>query len=515
MTIPPSELSPTDIPRPPDPSDPTPSPESKKPWYLQIHTQILLALVLAVAVAGAMRGAGYDAAFEVTLPEEGRVAAVEQVKALSMKAGAVAAEPTDGAIEVRGDVGAFQVAMSDLKEAGYSVEVASAPVTYEVFNFIGALFLRLLKMIIVPLVLASVVTGMLGIGDTRALGRLGIKTLIYYTATTGLAVFAGLLVVNILQPGTGDVEGARALMESAKPPTLAPTPLADVFLGIVPTNVAQALAKGDLLSVIFFSIVLGLATVTVGERGRSLAAVFESFNDVIMKITDWVMLTAPVGVFALLAAVLLKTGFGLLFDLGWYMIAVVVGLAVHAFIVLPTLLMVLGRANPLTFAKAMLPALLTAFSTSSSSATLPVTLDSVTDRAGYNRQTSSFVLPLGATINMDGTALYESVAAIFIANLYGIDLTLGQQVTIFLVASLAAVGAAGIPSAGLVTMIMVLKAVGLPLEGIGLIAGVDRLLDMCRTTVNVWGDSVGVAVIDRFEPAARPGEPGAMGSSES
>jgi proton glutamate symport protein len=235
------------------------------------------------------------------------------------------------------------------------------------------------------------------------------------------------------------------------------------------------------------------------ERARPLLDFFQSLNDAMMKMADWIIKLTPVGVFALLAAVVAQTGPSIFANLGKYMVTVLLGLAVHAAITLPLLLKFVGRVNPAHYVPQLAPALTTAFSTSSSSATLPVTIDCVEDRAGVSPRVSSFVLPIGATINMDGTALYESIAAVFIAQVYGIDLTIGQQVLVFLTATLAAIGAAGIPSAGLVTMAIVLNAVGLPLEGIGMILAVDRILDMCRTTVNVWGDAVGCAVVARLE----------------
>jgi proton glutamate symport protein len=244
----------------------------------------------------------------------------------------------------------------------------------------------------------------------------------------------------------------------------------------------------------------------LGDKGRPLTDLFESLNDAMMKLTDWVIRLAPIGVFALLAAVVVDTGPGIFANLGKYMATVLLGLAVHALVTLPLLLKLVGRASPKRFFSAVAPALTTAFSTASSSATLPLSIDCVETRAKVSSRVSSFVLPLGATINMDGTALYESVAAVFIAQVYGIDLSLGQQILIFLTATLAAIGAAGIPSAGLVTMAIVLNAVGLPLEGIGMILAVDRILDMCRTSVNVWGDTVGCAVVARLTSEETPAE---------
>jgi solute carrier family 1 (neuronal/epithelial high affinity glutamate transporter), member 1 len=248
-----------------------------------------------------------------------------------------------------------------------------------------------------------------------------------------------------------------------------------------------------------FSLLLGAVLTTLGKKADPLIGVFDSLNEAMLKMADWVIQLTPFGVFALLARVVIETGPSIFANLGKYMFTVLLGLAIHALVVLPLLLKYMGRTSPSRYFACVAPALTTAFSTASSSATLPLTMDCVESRAGLSKRVSSFVLPIGATINMDGTALYESVAAVFIAQAYGIDLSFPQQVVVFLTATLAAIGAAGIPSAGLVTMAIVLNAVGLPLEGIGMILAVDRLLDMCRTTVNVWGDTVGCAVVSRFE----------------
>jgi len=268
---------------------------------------------------------------------------------------------------------------------------------------------------------------------------------------------------------------------------------------MIPANPIEAMANMNILPLIVFALFLGAVLTTLGSRGRPLIEFFDSLNDAMMKMADIVIMLTPVGVFALIAKVVADTGFSIFANLGKYMFTVLLGLTVHAFVTLPVILRFIGGANPRRYVGKISPALTTAFSTSSSSATLPVTLDCVEEGAGISSRVSSFVLPLGATINMDGTALYESVAAVFIAQVYGIDLTFPQQTMVFLTATLAAIGAAGIPSAGLVTMAIVLKAVGLPLEGIGMILAVDRILDMCRTTVNVWGDAVGCAVISRLQ----------------
>lgn len=359
--------------------------------------------------------------------------------------------------------------------------------------FVGDIFLRLLKMIIVPLVLSSVVVGISSI-DVKNLGRLGAKTLLFYVSTTSLAVVVGLLAVNFVRPGDG------VAIETDYVPPVEPAPLSEVFLNIVPVNPFAVMAESfDLLSVIFFSILLGVAVAAVGEPAAPVRRFFAGLEAVMMRITDWVMKLAPIGIFALLFELVLSTGADVVGDLARYMGTVLGALLFHGLVTLPALLWLFARISPLQMFRALSPALLTAFSTASSSSTLPVTIESCERRAGVDGKVASFVLPLGATVNMDGTALYEAVAAIFIAQAFGIVLDPGQQVVVFLTATLAAIGAAGVPSAGLVTMIIVLEAVGLPLEGIGLLVAVDRVLDMTRTTVNVWGDACGAAVIAASE----------------
>jgi len=360
---------------------------------------------------------------------------------------------------------------------------------------IGTIFITLLKMLIVPLILASMVLGVARVGDIRKLGGLGGRTFIFYFVTTFASVFVGLVVVNIIRPGVGAPELAGSVPEAAR----TTTGFWDVILNMIPSNPVEAMANMDILPIIFFALFMGAILTTIGEKAKPLVNLFDSLNEVMMKMAEVVIKLTPYGVFALLASVVAETGPSIFTNLGKYMITVLIGLAIHALVTLPLVLRFIGGVNPRRYFAAIAPALTTAFSTASSSATLPLTIESVEERAGVNKRVSSFVLPIGATINMDGTALYESIAAVFIAQVYGIDLSFGQQILVFLTATLAAVGAAGIPSAGLVTMAVVLNAVGLPLEGIGMILAVDRILDMCRTTVNVWGDTVGCAVISRLE----------------
>jgi len=367
---------------------------------------------------------------------------------------------------------------------------------------LGQIFIKLLKMLIVPLILASMITGVARVGDIRKLGGLGGRTFVFYITTTFASVFVGLVLVNLIQPGVGAPEIGGDVPDAVRTHVT----IGSILLNMIPSNPVKAMAEMQILPLIVFSLLFGAVLTTMGERGKPLTSLFESLNDAMMKLTDWVIQLAPVGVFALLASVVMETGPGIFANLGKYMATVLLGLAVHALVTLPLLLRLLGGVNPRKYFEKVAPALTTSFSTASSSATLPLTIDCVENRAKVSPRVSSFVLPLGATINMDGTALYESVAAVFIAQVYGIDLTISQQVLIFLTATLAAIGAAGIPSAGLVTMAIVLNAVGLPLEGIGMILAVDRILDMCRTSVNVWGDTVGCAVVARLMKEKPPAE---------
>lgn len=372
----------------------------------------------------------------------------------------------------------------------YAGELASS------LGFLGELFLNALKLIIVPLIVASMVSGVTSLGDIRKLGNLGASTVIYYLATTSIAVVIGIIAVNVIQPGVGG-----AIDASIAAPEATEYSILDVILGMFPPNIIEAAARTDVMPLIVFSLVFGAVLTTVGKKAEPVIHFFDVINEVILKIVGYLMLFAPIGVFGLIA--------GKLGDVGWaafqieliktakYSGTVLAGLAVHGMVALPLILYFLARRNPIKYLGNTAEAVVTAFSTASSSATLPVTMDAVETRARISNKIAGFVLPLGATINMDGTALYEAVAAIFIAQLYGVDLTAGTQVVIFLTAILASVGAAGIPQAGLVTMVMVLNAAGLPTEGIGSILAVDWFLDRFRTATNVWGDVIATAVIEK------------------
>jgi len=370
-------------------------------------------------------------------------------------------------------------------------------------GWIGAFFLDALKMVVVPLVVSSMVVGISGLGDVRRLGRTGAITLSYYLITTGLAVLLGILLVNVIRPGVGFEWAGAELPDIVRGKER--TGLTDIFRSLVTPNLVDSAAKTDILPLIVFSLLFGGALTTLGEKGKTVIRVFEGVNDAILKIVFLILLLAPVGVFALVASRLGQAGGGGAFvaeiqRIGLFALTVIVGLFLHGCVVLPLILFFAARRSPWKHAAHFTSALSTAFSTASSSATLPVTIECAEERAHISKRSSLFVLPLGATVNMDGTALYESVAAIFIAQASGIPLGPIDQVLIFLAATLASIGAAGIPEAGLVTMVIVLRAVGLPLEGIGMLLAIDWFLDRCRTTVNVWGDSVGAAVLDRLDP---------------
>lgn len=382
---------------------------------------------------------------------------------------------------------------------------------YASYAFIGTLFLNALKMIIVPLITSSIICGIAGIGGNNNLGRLGGKTILFYACSSLLAILIGLTTVNLIQPGVIDGEAAGSSLNLTvdsgeldsvlnKVEGRSASDISDVFIRMIPTNVVAAAAEGQMLGLIFFCLLFGFFMTRIdSERGKTLTNFWQGIFDVSMLITMWVMRFAPIGVFGLVAKTVTATGFAAFMPLLKFFFAVLIALLVHAFIALPLLLRFVGGVNPRRFMVAMSPVMLTAFSTASSSATLPLTLKTVENEVGVSNDVGSFVLPLGATINMDGTALYECVAAMFIAQAYGLDLTIVQQFTIVLVALLTSIGVAGIPAASLVAITVILGVIGLPLEGLGLLLVTDRILDMIRTSVNVFSDASGAAIIARSE----------------
>lgn len=378
-----------------------------------------------------------------------------------------------------------------------------------IYGFIGEFFLRLLQMLIVPLIASAMISGISSLASEGALGRLGLKTVFYYFTTTLLSVVTGLFFVNWIRPGQISGEAVTQVLGLTRSSEeiekvlgeRSASDLVDVFLRMVPRNVVEVASQnGQMLAVIFFSLLFGFfMTRASGETGHILKKFWQGVYEVMLMITEWVMRFAPIGVFGLVAKVSATTApqdFRILFA---FFITVLLALGFHLFITLTLLLRGVGKINPINHFRALFPALLTAFSTSSSSATLPVTLDCLERRAGVSHRITSFVTPLGATVNMDGTALYECVAVIFIAQLYGVELTFQQQFLTVVLALLTSVGVAGIPSASLVAIMVILSSLKLPVEAIGVLLVFDRLLDMCRTAVNVFSDACGAVIIAKTE----------------
>ena len=354
----------------------------------------------------------------------------------------------------------------------------------------GTLFLNLIRMIIVPLVLSSLVVGAASTGDVRKLGRMGGKTIAFYLITTAIAVTIGLILGNVINPGAGLQMPVDANIEARTAP-----PLFETLIAIIPTNPIKALVDGAMLQIIAFALFLGVGITTVGEKAKPVLNFFDALAEIMYKITAFIMSLAPFGVFALIVPVVAINGPAVLAPLAKVIFAVYLGIVLHSVVVYSTLSKVFGKMSPIKFFKGIAPAATVAFSTASSAGTLPVTIKSAKENLGVSNSVASFVLPLGATINMDGTALYQGVCALFVAQVYGLELSLVQQLTIVITATLASIGTAGVPGAGFIMLTIVLTSVGLPLEGSALIAGIDRILDMGRTTVNVLGDAaVAVAV---------------------
>ena len=362
---------------------------------------------------------------------------------------------------------------------------------------LAKIFLRLLRMAIIPLVITSIISAVVQVGTAYGLGRIGLRTLGYYLMTSFLAIFTGQVLVNVFKPGAGAEIGLEAAPENID---AVEQGLGDILLNIIPENPIQAMAEGDVLPVIFFSILFGFFITKLKPRQRDLLKnVFDAAFEAMLKMTTFIIWSAPLGVFGIITEIVAETGFSAFRSLGFYFIIVLAGLAIHMFITLPFLLKPLGRLNPVKHYRGMLPALFTAFSTCSTIVTLPLTMKATTEVSGASKRAAGFVLPIGATMNMDGTALYECVATIFIAQVYGFDLSFTAQLTVAVTAVLASIGAASIPMSGMVMMSIILTAVGLPLEGVAIILAVDRILDMFRTTANVFSDSCGAVIISRFE----------------
>ena len=366
------------------------------------------------------------------------------------------------------------------------------------FSWMGTLFLNALKMTIVPLVFVSIISSVASLGAIRKLGRLGGITLAYYFTTTSIAVIIGLAAVNIIQPGAGlhleDVKIPETIINRPN------TGIGDILLSMISPNLIKSALNMQLLPIILFAILFGSALTTLGKEGNIVIEFFNGANRAMLKLVGWIMYLSPIGIFSLVSTRFAAAGGGDAFSkeliaVGWHVVTVLSGLAVHFAVLFLLLFFIAGRGWK--YFTNMLRSLLTAFGTASSSATLPITMECVKAN-GVSDRVMRFTLPLGSTVNMDGTALYEAAAAMFIAQAYGIEMGLGAQIIIFITATLAAIGAAGIPEAGLVTMVIVLNAVGLPLEGIGILLAVDWFLDRFRTAINVWGDAVGAAIVNKY-----------------
>ena len=378
-----------------------------------------------------------------------------------------------------------------------------------IFDYIGTIFLNALRMIIVPLIMSSIIVGVAGIGSGGNLGALSGKTILFYATTTLAAILVGLLVINAIGPGydgNGDPVGDQLALSAdtaeleASVAGKGPGDVAKVFQRMVPPNIVAAAVEGQMLGIIFFAILFGFFMTKLShEYAEPLFKFCDGMFHVMMKMTEWIMKFAPIGVFGLVGAVIAEAGLKATGPLAVFSISVLLALAIHAFVTLPLLLRYVGRVDPIKTLIGASKPMLTAFSTASSSATLPVTIKSVEENIGVSNKISSFVLPLGATVNMNGTALYECAAAIFIAQAYGLDLTFGVQFSIVVIALMTSIGVAGVPSASLVAIAIILTAIGLPIEALGVLMVFDRILDMARTSINIWGDCSCATIVARLE----------------
>ena len=366
----------------------------------------------------------------------------------------------------------------------------------EILDIGGTIFLSILKMLVVPIVFVSIICGIGGIGDFSSLGRIGIKTICIYLLTTSVAISLSILVAWLIQPGLNDLvtNSTTQILISDKPS------LKEVLMNIIPTNPFKSLSEGNMLQIIFFSIILGSAISLSNEKGKFVKEFFESLNFVVLKSLNILMIIAPIVIFCLIAKTFSTQGFEVFLELGKYFFTVVLCLLIHVFIIYGSLVVYFAKLSPLKFLLNIKDALIFSFSTSSSSATIPVTLDCVIKNLNIRNKIASFTVPLGSTINMDGTAIMQGVATIFIANIYGVELLMSDFISIILTATLASVGTAGVPGVGLIMLGMVLNQVGLPLEGIALVMGVDRILDMLRTSTNITGDALVSLIVDKTEP---------------
>ncbi|WP_425448929.1 dicarboxylate/amino acid:cation symporter [Dethiothermospora halolimnae] len=365
-----------------------------------------------------------------------------------------------------------------------------------IFELMGQIFLRAIKMMVVPLVFVSIVNGAASISDIRKLGRVGSKTILFYILTTTIAISLAIGLGFLINPGVGlDM----SQIDKIEPTIGESKPLVQVFYEMVPTNPIKSFTEGAMLQIIVFAMLVGVGLAYLGDKVKGLIGIFEQLNELVMKIVDFVMLIAPYGVFALIAKTFASLGFEAMGYLLKYMITVILALLIHGTLTYSGLLVVFTKLNPIRFIKKLMPAMGVAFSTASSSATIPVTLETIEKDIGASKSIASFTIPLGATINMDGTAIMQGVATVFISQIYGVDLSIQAILTVIMTATLASIGTAGVPGVGLIMLSMVLQAVNIPVEGIALIIGIDRILDMARTAINITGDSVCTTIVCKTE----------------
>ncbi|MCH8043621.1 MAG: dicarboxylate/amino acid:cation symporter [Planctomycetes bacterium] len=499
---------------------------------LALHWQILITMIAGALVGVILNRSVSEHEFSIRAAdfpdEDSRGELSENLRKLIGRYSEVSIKDTPNRIEIRltkdGKTQTYIVDPSDEKADAGTIRVRTVKIlaedhaqAFRVFRVhgrswarwigdaakaAGDLFLRMLKMVAIPLIITSLLTGVVGLGKAERLGKMFSRTLLYYLVTSLLAIVTGLAMVNLIRPGGDERVEQRPAAEAQdeEEERELSTILYEQLEAMIPDNPIGAAAGGKFLSIIAFTLAFGIFTILVGGRTAEVVGdLSQATFEVMMTMTMAIIRLAPAGVFCFILSVTAVQGLEIFASLGMYMLTVACALAFHALITLPLLLYFVARRNPLEYAGAMSPALLTAFGSASSNGTLPLTLTCVEKRAGVSNRVGSFVLPLGATINMDGTALYEVVAVLFIAQYSGIDLSVTQQIIVALTALLASIGAAGIPHAGLVMMVIILQAVGLPTESQGLIIAVDRVLDMARTSVNVWSDSCGCAVIARFE----------------
>ena len=384
-----------------------------------------------------------------------------------------------------------------IPEGSKAAEIVNSFVVNGVFNIAGNGFIRLMQMLVVPLVFCSLVCGAMAIGDTKTLGFVGVKTIVFYLVTTALAVSLALTVGLLVKPGIN----MNIAKEVSGVANYEPVSFVDTILNMIPKNIFNSLSNGDMLPIIVFALFVGVLLAKMGSRASVVSNFFSQFNDLMMEMTMAVMKVAPIGVFCLIAKTFASIGFEAFLPLLKYMLCVIFALAIQCFGVYQLLLLAFTRLNPFKFIKKFFPVMTFAFSTSTSNATIPLSIDTLAKKIGVSKQISSFTVPLGATINMDGTSIMQGVAVVFIAQAYGIELTPVQLLTVVATATIASIGTAGVPSVGLVTLTMVLTSVGLPTEGIALIMGIDRILDMLRTAVNVTGDAVCTTIVAKQQKA--------------